>query len=156
VETQELIDGLKRVDSLLHRKYWRGAKVSEKPLTLMLMGKLARSQMKDPDGGVRVSQLAADFGITSSGITQAVTQLEERGFVGRKMDPEDRRAVLVFLTDQGKTHLAALMSALDEILTGLVEHLGQDRSRLFLDILDDVTRYLENSGSDESQKGESC
>lgn len=154
VETQELIDGLKKVDGILHRKYWRGVKFKEKPATFMLLGHLKRAQKKNPEGGARVSELAADIGMTSSAITQAVTLLEERGLVGRKMDPEDRRAVLVYLTEEGMGHIDSMMSILDDILGGLVEHLGSERSRLFLDILNEVAQYLESQGLEEVQRGD--
>jgi DNA-binding MarR family transcriptional regulator len=156
METQDLIDSLKRVDALVHKRYWVDMRFKEKPFNLMLMGKLARAQKKDPEGGVRVSQLAADFGITSPGITQTVTQLEERGLVGRKMDPEDRRAVLVYLTASGAERLAELMSVLDGVLLGLVDHLGQERSRQFLDLLNEVADYFEKKGAEAGREGESC
>jgi DNA-binding MarR family transcriptional regulator len=160
VETQALIDGLKRVEGILHKRYWRDVKFREKPATFMLLGALMRAQKKNPEGGVRVSDLATDIGITSPGITQTVTQLEERGLVGRKMDPEDRRAVLVYLTEEGKGRLHSLMSILDEVLKGLVDHLGQERSRLFLDLLNEVAEYFESHGLDgpgncDAQQGDS-
>lgn len=156
VETQELIDGLKRVDGILHKRYWRGVKFKEKPATFMLLAHLKRALKNNPEGGARVSELAADIGMTSSAITQSVTALEERGLVGRRMDPEDRRAVLVYLTDEGKARIDSLMSILDEILGGLVEHLGQERSRLFLEILEEVVQYLESKSLEEAQRGDSA
>jgi DNA-binding MarR family transcriptional regulator len=40
--------------------------------------------------------------ISSGAMTNRIDRLEERGFVGRKSNPEDRRSVLVALTGKGK------------------------------------------------------
>lgn len=156
VGTQELIDGLKRVDGILHRRYWHSVKFKEKPAAFMLMSKLRRACAMGSEDGVRVSELAADFGMTSPAITQMVTVLEERGLVGRRMDPEDRRAVLVYLTPQGKARIKDLYSALDDVLQGLVEHIGQERSRLFLELLNEVAEYFESRSPEGPRRGESC
>jgi DNA-binding MarR family transcriptional regulator len=49
----------------------------------------------------RVTELAAREGITQPGATQLVNRLEERGWVERRTDPGDGRAVLVALTKDG-------------------------------------------------------
>ncbi len=52
--------------------------------------------------------------VTSGTMTNRVDRLEERGFVERLPDPNDRRGVLVRLTDAGRT-------AVDGALDGLLE-----------------------------------
>lgn len=53
----------------------------------------------------RVTELAAREGITQPGVTQLVNRLAERGWVERRTDPGDGRAVLVALTDDGQEAL---------------------------------------------------
>ncbi|TVR14789.1 MAG: MarR family transcriptional regulator [Balneolaceae bacterium] len=38
-------------------------------------------------------------------ITMVIDNLEKSGYVKRKKDPEDRRAVLIYLTDQGRSFI---------------------------------------------------
>ncbi len=49
-----------------------------------------------------VKELAERLDITPGGVTRIVTSLEDKGLVVRKISPEDRRSVDVFLTDKGK------------------------------------------------------
>jgi DNA-binding MarR family transcriptional regulator len=50
---------------------------------------------------MRLTELIATEQVTQSAITQLVTRLERDGYVERKPDPSDGRAVLVHITPQG-------------------------------------------------------
>ncbi len=56
----------------------------------------------------RITELAAEEGVSQPGITLLVNRLEERGWVERAADPSDGRAVLVSLTATGGEALGAL------------------------------------------------
>jgi DNA-binding MarR family transcriptional regulator len=95
----------------------------------------------------RITDLAADEGVTQPAITLLVNRLAERGWVRRTADATDRRAVLVSLTPAGEEVFERLraeyramlheeMAMLDdseveilaaavEILDRLIERLGQ-------------------------------
>lgn len=49
----------------------------------------------------RITELAGHAGVTQPAITLLVNRLQERGWVTRESDPEDRRAVRVALTPAG-------------------------------------------------------
>ena len=53
------------------------------------------------EGTVRMNRLAYTLGISMSGATNLVDRLVELELVGRWPDPEDRRAVLCDLTEEG-------------------------------------------------------
>jgi DNA-binding MarR family transcriptional regulator len=53
-------------------------------------------------GPRRITELAADEGVTQPAITLLVNRLQERGWVERIPDESDRRAVLVSLTPEGE------------------------------------------------------
>ena len=53
------------------------------------------------EGGSRITTLAARAGMTKQSMSALVYQLEDYGYLKRKTDPEDARAVLFYLTHQG-------------------------------------------------------
>lgn len=53
-------------------------------------------------GAARPGALAKHLGIAPRSATEVVDALEERGLVSRGTDPDDRRATLVVVTDQGR------------------------------------------------------
>ncbi|HMG91221.1 MAG TPA: MarR family winged helix-turn-helix transcriptional regulator [Chryseolinea sp.] len=54
------------------------------------------------EGGSRITTLAARGGMTKQSMSALVYQLEEYGYLKRKGDPEDARAVLFYLTTKGQ------------------------------------------------------
>lgn len=102
-------------------------------------------------GGVKISELSNRLHVTSPSVTQLVTSLEKRGLVERRMDPADRRSVLVSITEKGDEITRRAEEHLLAVLTGLVEHLGLEKSLMLAGILGDVFDYfalLNNKGED--------
>ncbi len=58
-----------------------------------------------PEGGHTVRGLAATLNVSKPAITRALDRLGELGFVERKVDPTDRRSVLVQKTTAGAAYL---------------------------------------------------
>ena len=56
--------------------------------------------------------LMQQFLVSSGTMTNRIDRLEQRGLVRRTRHPEDRRAILVELTEAGKTHADAAITAL--------------------------------------------
>jgi DNA-binding MarR family transcriptional regulator len=54
------------------------------------------------EGGSRITTLAMRAGMTKQSMSALVYQLEEYGYLKRKPDPEDARAVLFYLTSKGQ------------------------------------------------------
>ena len=95
----------------------------------------------------RITELSTREGVSQPAVTQLVNRLQERGWVERRTDPADGRAVLVELTEAGSAQLEGVradyrallreeMAALDdqevatlaaavEILDRLVARLGE-------------------------------
>ena len=61
-------------------------------------------------GDIRLSELSDYLRIAPRTATEVVDALQERGLVQRHADPDDRRATLVSLTDEGKRVSDAIQS----------------------------------------------
>ena len=85
--------------------------------------RLARS----PEGMLRMSALAAQTTLSSSGVTRVVDRLVERGLVVRRDCPGDRRATNAVLSDAGRDLLARLLPGhLDLLQRWLIDPLSAD------------------------------
>lgn len=84
----------------------------------------------DRDGSM-ITRLARFALVEQSRLTRIIAQMDDRGLVSRRGDPEDRRRVRVFLTDQGRalaTRLVADARAHETRLLTLLQ--GGDGARL--------------------------
>lgn len=94
--------------------------------------------VRDPEG-LRIGELAAREGITQPAMTAAVNRLAADGLIVRAPDENDGRAVVVRLTDRGRSEHADFLDALGAVVTPLFDALApQDR-----DVLARATAILE-------------
>lgn len=85
--------------------------------------RLARS----PGGRLRMTELAVQAALSTSGLTRLVDRLEEADLIRRKACSSDRRSSLAVLTDQGTEVLAkALPAHLESLDRNLAVPLGPD------------------------------
>jgi DNA-binding MarR family transcriptional regulator len=67
-------------------------------------------------GDMTMSQIADGLNVSDSNATGLIDRIEERGFVERTRVPEDRRIVMVRLTDTGRQLLDEADALSDELL----------------------------------------
>jgi DNA-binding MarR family transcriptional regulator len=77
--------------------------------------------------GTRITTLAERAGITKQAVGQLVADLEQRGYVARAVDPTDRRATLVFFTEDGRRFLRDAEQIKYEIEAEYAAILGAER-----------------------------
>lgn len=82
-------------------------------------------------GKLRMGELAALEGVKMPTATSVVAGLVRIGLVERQADPNDRRRVLVDLTSDGRSQIAALAAERDREFARLLADLGpEDRTLL--------------------------
>ncbi|MEV6767626.1 MarR family transcriptional regulator [Nocardia sp. NPDC051030] len=88
-------------------------------LDLNALLRLSRS----PGRKLRMTDLAVQTKLSTSGVTRLVDRLERNGFVRREPDPTDRRSSYAVLTAAGATRVARVLPAyiegVDRWFTGL-------------------------------------
>ena len=75
-------------------------------------------------------------------VTRLLDRLEQRRLLARERDPEDRRIVRARITDEGLAVLARLDAAVEETMTRLLGHLGEERLQALCELLDQAREKL--------------
>ncbi len=105
--------------------------------SLAALATLARS------GPMRLGDLAAREGVSPPTLTRIIAALEESGYVRRKPDPDDRRAVVVTITDHGEQVVGGLGSARVALLRARLEAVPAEDLRTLvaaLAVLEQIAR----------------
>jgi DNA-binding MarR family transcriptional regulator len=77
-------------------------------------------------GGTNVNEVAAVYGVSKQAASQLVDALVARGYVERMPDPDDRRKMLVRLTERGSAAAEELRDAIARVDAGLGEAFDED------------------------------
>ncbi|MFD0277895.1 MarR family winged helix-turn-helix transcriptional regulator [Kitasatospora sp. NPDC127111] len=86
----------------LHRRLTEGLGEAVDDVTYPVLSGLART------GPRSAADLAAEIGLDRSGVSRRATRLEEAGLLRRTADPDDRRATLLALTEDGERTVAVM------------------------------------------------
>jgi len=75
------------------------------------VGALSALRIAGPPHQLSPTRLAKGLMLSSAGVTSRIDRLERRGFVRRRDDPNDRRGVIIELTDEGLAVVDAAVAA---------------------------------------------
>jgi MarR family transcriptional regulator, organic hydroperoxide resistance regulator len=95
------------------------------------------------EGEIMPSTIGNYIGMNKSSLTRMIDDLEEKGMVFRKNDPEDRRKVLISLTDKGFECYNYFNEIVDEIFESVDKNDVED----YLQSLETMVRILRKFGN---------
>lgn len=95
------------------------------------------------DGNVRVSNLVRVFHTPASGVSRTLRVLEQKGYIERMADPNDRRKACVHLTEQGQETLEACFIRFCSSFDMLLQQLGEEKCLHMIAMMQDLEAALE-------------
>lgn len=98
--------------------------------------------------GARVKEISRMLRVAPPSVTQQVNALETRGYLVRQMDPRDRRAVRVLLTDKGEQAVQDTVTAFQGKVDNLISYLGEEKSEQLIELLREVYEYFKFRSGD--------
>jgi DNA-binding MarR family transcriptional regulator len=138
--TQELFQIMKRFPRpKLKQSSIDGLTRSEYELLVMLVMNLDENKT-----ALSVSELSDLLIITPAGVTHLINPLEERGYIKRLQNRNDRRIVLIGLTEKGTEVAETLIAEVREQLIGLVNHLGEEDSKTLVHLMSRAIEFFDS------------
>lgn len=136
--THDLFQIMKRLPRLrLRGRSYKDLKGREADLLVMLAINL---DVDTP--ALSVTALSDLLKITPAGVTHLLNPLEELGYIERLPDPNDRRVVLIGLTQEGDAMAQDLIADVQDKLSGLVNYLGEEDSRTLIHLMSKMIEFL--------------
>ncbi len=136
--SQDLFQIMKQFPRLkLKKTSVDGLTQSEQGLLVTLVMNLG-----DDKKSFTVTELSALLQITPAGVTHLINPLEEVGYVERLPAPNDRRIVLIGLTDKGSVIAEGLFAEAQQALTGVVNYLGEEDSKTLICLMSTAIKFF--------------
>ncbi|MCQ2522623.1 MAG: MarR family winged helix-turn-helix transcriptional regulator [Lachnospiraceae bacterium] len=100
-----------------------------------------------PEKSNRSSVVARKLSITMGSLTKAMDGLSDKGYVLRERSAEDKRVVLLTLTDKGQRAYKHYRKFHTELVTAITEELSSDEQRILAKSLNKLAVYLKKQES---------
>ena len=91
------------------------------------------------DGAVRQKTLVEELDVSPAAVSELVSKLERDEYVKREIDPDDKRATLIKLTDLGKARAAELADERNERFSKAFAALNAKEKDQLLKLLEKLT-----------------
>ncbi|NQS91179.1 MAG: MarR family transcriptional regulator [Chloroflexi bacterium] len=138
--SQELFSLLKKTSRLkLTGENNRGLKPSECELLGVLYLNLMSGTKLMP-----ASTLSQQLNITPAGVTHRLNALQDTGYIKREKSADDRRYVLVGLTQKGKKQADIVLKNTYHNLDQLIDLWGEDDSQVFIRLMSALIDFYSN------------
>lgn len=102
--------------------------------------------------GISQEELANKLCINKSNVTRGLSNLEEQGYVERKVDTTDKRVLKVYPTEKMLDALPKVKAALRDWNKYLTDDIDQEEIEIFQSVLERITQkakdYMDNRAED--------
>ncbi|MGD0220003.1 MAG: MarR family transcriptional regulator [Acidimicrobiales bacterium] len=119
----------------LARRLWTDSATRLAPLGLTVADARALRIVARAGSPLRMSEIARQNRIVPRSATTVIARLEAKGLVVRKIDPEDRRSILVAMTDAGTQLVIEIAQARNQATAALLRRLDSEKRAQLLRLL---------------------
>lgn len=95
------------------------------------------------EDGATLKEIGSKSLIDSSSMTVLIDKLEKDGLVERQLDTQDRRAIRVFITDQGRQIAARIVQIGSAFNSHLYDLLGEGNQKEFIHGVNNIINGLD-------------
>lgn len=97
----------------------------------------------DSKEGTPATKIAPLIGLESRSLTRMLKNMEEKGFIVKKPDPNDRRSVRIFLTELGKEKKEISRKTVLGFNHYVREQVSEDKLKVFFEVISVINRIVE-------------
>ncbi|MCL2712221.1 MAG: MarR family transcriptional regulator [Methanomassiliicoccaceae archaeon] len=144
---RENIDYEKLAEELLRNMRTVGTAQRQRSINEGVHGEAFVLQFIRENDCVIPGKISEAMSISSARIAAALNSLEDKEFITRNIDNEDRRRIIVKLTEKGKDHADEQRKGYIRQIKGILIALGEDDAKEYVRILGKMAKVL--SGTDE-------
>ena len=109
-----------------------------------------------PEHRFKVRDVAEFLGVTSAAASRSIDRLVQRGLVHRSLAPDNRRAVDLVLTDEGRELLARFTEVRDTRLTRVLKDYPSEKLEQVAALLDELSVILLDLDDEKKQRCLRC
>jgi DNA-binding MarR family transcriptional regulator len=81
--------------------------------------------------------------VSKAAVSQTLGELEKKGYIEREIDRENRRKIVITLTDEGKAALENSTVALDKLVVLLINRFGETKTNKLISLVNSFAELVE-------------
>ena len=103
--------------------------------------------ISEHEGNVIPGDISHEMGITSARIAAALNSLEKKGLILRRIDAEDRRRILIDMTEAGREQVKKHYQMLLDRTIEMLRYLGEEDAKTYIRIMKKMAEFSQEKFS---------
>ncbi len=91
------------------------------------------------------SEMAQTLQTSKAALSQMMNSLEERGFLRRDLNPENRRKIILTLTPMGQVAVKEAQQSFFTLMAKLVQEIGEEKAAVLTELMEECADLLNRS-----------
>jgi MarR family transcriptional regulator, organic hydroperoxide resistance regulator len=98
----------------------------------------------DKKKGTPATKIAPALGLEARSLTRMLKSLEDKKWIRREIDEDDRRVVNVFLTEEGKRKRDYARQGVILFNDAIYEKIGEEKLNIFFEVMQNINEVVNN------------
>ena len=98
----------------------------------------------DKKKGTPATKIAPALGLVARSLTRMLKSLEDKKWIRREIDEDDRRVVNVFLTEEGKRKRDFARQGVILFNDAIYEKIGEEKLNIFFEVMQNINEIVNN------------
>ena len=98
----------------------------------------------DKKKGTPATKIAPALGLEARSLTRMLKSLEDKKWIRREIDEDDRRVVNVFLTEEGKRKRDYARQGVILFNDAIYEKIGEEKLNIFFEVMQSINEIVNN------------
>ena len=98
----------------------------------------------DKKKGTPATKIAPALGLEARSLTRMLKSLEDKKWIRREVDEDDRRVVNVFLTEEGKRKRDFARQGVILFNDAIYEKIGEEKLNIFFEVMQNINEIVNN------------
>ncbi len=112
-----------------------------KPTKIMVL--MSIRHLVEENGYAVPSMICDELGLSKSSLTAILNEFEEQNFITREISKEDRRMLLLSLTEKAKAKICEHHSYMKKSISDLIDYLGEEDADKLTELIIKANNYFE-------------
>ena len=98
----------------------------------------------DKKKGTPATKIAPALGLEARSLTRMLKSLEDKKWIRREIDEDDRRVVNVYLTEEGKRKRDFARQGVILFNNAIYEKIGEEKLNIFFEVMNNINEIVNN------------
>ena len=145
---QQMLNIMHKISRMSHMKDVFSDVTKAEFFTMNIIYDFSRTHNDEKIYGITVTHIAKFLDMTAAAMSKMLRLIEEKGYVERRLDDKDRRAVYICLTQKGEKLIREERNRVNARISKIIEILGNEDTNELLRLLNKLADAMQTTKKD--------